>query len=201
MTIGLVAVVAIIGSGGTAVPVLVGGGLVAFIGGAGSGAIRHTEDPVGSGLLASVNVMSIGSRLLATGALSPTPDYPVTKFVTGGDGNLYPGGNGFVGNPETVTLSAGTDIIRYGGEGGRFVTDPGVSRNAISLPPYYDGPWNNPGTRYSVGEGGLDVQQGMASEVFWPKYVPGRHGEGGGRQYYLPGSIGSLLESGKLYKK
>jgi hypothetical protein len=92
---------------------------------------------------------------------------------------------GFWGAPVQDTLSPGTVISRYGGEGGTYASPAGTPFSARALPPAQEALGES---LYTVTQP-LDVDAGIAA--WW-------QGGGGGIQYRLPASVSELLESGFL---
>jgi hypothetical protein len=92
---------------------------------------------------------------------------------------------GFWGAPVQDTLSPGTVISRYGGEGGTYASPAGTPFSARALPPAQEALGES---LYTVTQP-LDVDAGIAA--WW-------QGGGGGIQYSLPASVSELLESGLL---
>ena len=98
----------------------------------------------------------------------------------------WPPNNGFHGQPKVTVLKPGTHVDRFGYDGGRYVSPSGSSITGRALAP---GTTEKP---YSVFEvtNRLVVHAGPAEPWF---------GEAGmGTQYYLPASVGDLLDAGYL---
>lgn len=98
----------------------------------------------------------------------------------------WPIDDGFVEYPDSVTLSIGTIIDRYGSDYGRFASPIGVPYKNRALAP---GTEMKP---YSVFEivKPLEVQSG--------KIAPWFNQPGGGVQYVLPDIIDELIDAGIL---
>ena len=110
-----------------------------------------------------------------------------------GASHEYPPNDGFAeGPPEVITLPEGKRLLRYGGEGGRHVTEPGTPWDHCSLPPRnagYGG--QTPPTEYVVIQPIPETKAGTAAR-FYPDQP------GGGKQYLLPSPIRILCKEGYL---
>jgi hypothetical protein len=127
---------------------------------------------------------SVGSNIIITRDDRPTRDYSTSSEWYNQDGSVrWTGNNGFANGSVTVTLPAGTQIDRYGGDTGSFAAPIGTPYNVRSLPPESD---NAPYTVYTVQQD-VKVQSGTAAPAFGQP--------GGGVQYLLPDTIRSLLDN------
>ena len=99
---------------------------------------------------------------------------------------FYPPNRGFLGNSSRQTLEAGTQIDRYGREGGTFVSPSGTPFEMRALPP---GAGARPYNVYEVVEP-FAVDAGTVAP--WHSQL------GLGIQYELPGSVADLIEQGFL---
>jgi hypothetical protein len=98
----------------------------------------------------------------------------------------YPPSNGFSGSATTIALPPGTVLWRYGGPGGRFVTDPNTAPWQLSLPP---GQVTIP-TAYITTDTIPFVLAGPAGPWFGQP--------GGGMQYQLPFPIEYYLQGNRM---
>lgn len=98
----------------------------------------------------------------------------------------YPPNNGFSNAPEYTTLPPGTELGRWGGEGGTFLSNAGTSSQLLSLP---YGTSDLPYSTYTVLKP-LPVQSGPVAPWFGQP--------GGGTQYLTFNPISYLLQNGYL---
>ncbi len=98
----------------------------------------------------------------------------------------YPPNRGFFDNPTSQVLKTGTQIDRYGGEGGTFVSPRGTPEAMRALPP---GATTRPFNIYEVVNP-FEVRAGTVSPWFGQL--------GLGTQYELPDSVGNLIQNGYL---
>jgi hypothetical protein len=98
----------------------------------------------------------------------------------------WPSNNGFAGQPQPTVLRPGTQVDRFGFDGGRFVAPNGTPIGQRSLAP---GTTDKPYRVFEVTNR-LVVQRGPA--------VPWFGQPGGGIQYYLPASVEDLVSAGYL---
>lgn len=103
-----------------------------------------------------------------------------------GASTVWPPNNGFAGAPRVTVLKPGTQIDRFGWDGGRFVAPNGSSIAGRSLAP---GTTEKPYKVFEVTNR-LVVQEGSAAPWFGQP--------GGGVQYYLPASVEDLLNTGYI---
>jgi RHS repeat-associated protein len=100
----------------------------------------------------------------------------------------WPPNNGFAGEPEFELLQPGTNLGRYGYEGGTYLAPAGTARQSLSLA---YGSESLPYTAYTVRKS-LPVLSGQAAPAFGQL--------GGGTQYKTFNTIGYLLQQGYLTK-
>jgi hypothetical protein len=100
----------------------------------------------------------------------------------------FPPNRGALGGWTKTILSPGTSISRYGSELGRYASPYGTSFTMRSLPS---------GTQvqeaiYMVTKKGLEVEQSTV--------IPWYNQQGFGVQYYLPDTVGNLVNDGYLIR-
>jgi RHS repeat-associated protein len=110
-----------------------------------------------------------------------TTPIPGTSLVS-----YYPPNSGFTGIPEYTILPPGTQLGRWGGEGGTYLSPLGTQPNKLSLPP---GTTSLPYTVYTVVKP-LPVLSGRAAGWFYQS--------GGGTQYLTFNPVDYLIENGYL---
>lgn len=98
----------------------------------------------------------------------------------------YPPNRGFDGEPTEITLEPGTEIDRFGSQGGRYTSPVGTPYSARALPPGSNG---KPYSVYRI-ERPVTVQAG--------RVLPFYGEAGGGTQYYMPTSMANLVSTGAV---
>lgn len=98
----------------------------------------------------------------------------------------YPPNRGFEGEPVEMTLEPGTEIDRYGSQGGRYTSPAGTPYGERSLPP---GSAGKPYSVYRI-ERPVTVQAGRVAPYYGER--------GGGTQFYMPTSMANLVSTGAV---